>query len=103
MHAPAVRLQVQLRLLDIPWAQNILSMKGCHAILNEEGRTLFAGIRVRLGLYWAAKGSVVALLNAGTSTYNIQGPGMDAAVAISDSAHGGQSVMTADVWNRVCF
>lgn len=76
-------------------------MHSCHEIHDEDGRRLFAGIRVRLGLYWAAEGSVVALFNNGTSTFNIQGPGMDAAVTISDLANGGQTIMTSEVWNRV--
>jgi len=96
-------LQVQLQLLETPWASSILSMKGCEEKHDEHGQLVFAGIRVRLGLHWASEGSVVVLFNEGTSTYNIQGPGMDAAVTISDSAHGGQSVMTGDVWNRVCI
>lgn len=78
-------------------------MTGCEEKYDEHGRLLFAGIRVRLGLYWASEGSVVVLFNEGTSTYNVQGPGMDAAVTVSDSAHGGQTVVTGDVWNQVCI
>lgn len=76
-------------------------MNDCNKIYDSDDRLLFAGIRVRLGVYWAAQGTVVALLNKGTSTFNLRGPGMDTAVAISDSAHGGQSVLTQEVWDRV--
>lgn len=76
-------------------------MKDCEEIRDDDHRLLFAGVRVRLGMYWADQGTVVALRNKGTSTYNIRGPGMDTAVAISDSVHGGQSVFTAEVWDKV--
>eukprot|EP00892_Ulva_mutabilis_P010800 jgi/Ulvmu1/8092/UM004_0331.1 len=99
--AIAFCLKVQFRLLETAWSTSVLSMKDCNEIYDEDDRLLFAGVRVRLGIYWAAHGSVVALLNKGTSTFNLRGPGMDAAVAISDSAHGGQTVLTAEVVDRV--
>jgi hypothetical protein len=94
-------MQVQFRLLETKWPSNVLSMPECGEQRSSDGRLLFAGIRVRLGIFWAPTGSIIALLNQRTKTFNVHGPGMDAAVALSDSAHGGQTVLTQRVWELV--
>ena len=77
-------------------------MSGCGEERALDGRLIFAGIRVRLGISWAPAGSIVALLNQRTKTFNVRGPGMDAAVAVSDAAYGGQTILTQAVWDMVC-
>ena len=90
-----------MRLLETKWPGNILAMKGCGEQRASDGRLLFAGLRVRLGVSWAPTGSIVALLNQRTKTHNVRGPGMDAAVAVSDAAWGGQTILTHTVWQMV--
>lgn len=93
---------MQFRLLDTKWSNDILAMENCHEIREHgDGRLLFAGIRVRMGIFWAEAGSVVALINNDTGTFDVRGPGMDAAVTVSDSAYGGQTVLTEKVYTQV--
>jgi hypothetical protein len=98
-----VVVQVQFRLLDAKWTTDMLSMENCHEIREPgDGRLLFAGLRVRMGIFWAEPGSIVALVNKETSWFDVRGPGMDAAVAVSDAAYGGQTVLTEEVYCQVC-
>lgn len=77
-------------------------MENCQEIREPgDNRLLFAGIRVRMGISWAEEGSIVALVNNETGTFDVRGPGMDAAVSVSDSAYGGQTVLTKTVYNQV--
>jgi hypothetical protein len=81
----------------------MLSLESCHEIREPgDGRLLYAGLRVRIGIVWAEPGSIVALVNNETSSFDVRGPGMDAAVAVSDAAYGGQTVLTEAVYCRVC-
>lgn len=93
---------MQFRLLDAKWTNEMLAMENCHEI-RERGdeRLLFAGIRVRMGIFWAAPGSIVTLVNNETSTFDVRGPGMDAAISVSDAAYGGQTVLTGVVYRKV--
>jgi hypothetical protein len=96
-------VQVQAQLLNTKWTQEELAMDNCQQIWDTtNGKLLFAGIRVRMGIFWAVAGSIVALSNNDTATFDVRGPGMDAAVALSEAAHGGQTVLTDKVWKKVC-
>lgn len=94
-------MQVQFRLLETQWPASVLAMRDCGERRAADGRLLFAGLRVRMAAFWAAPGSVVALLNPQSRTLTLRGPGMDAAVAVSDAAAGGQVLITRAVWQRV--
>jgi hypothetical protein len=94
-------MQVQFRMLDTTWPASVLAMPNCGEVRSPDGRLIFAGIRVRMGIFWAKPGSIVALVNPQSRTLTVRGPGMNGAVAVSDAAHGGQIVLTREVWDLV--
>ena len=93
--------QMQFRLLEVGWPREVLAMKGCNGILDDNNNLLFAGIRVRVGIFWASPGMVIALVQKRTKTYQVTGQGMSMAIAVSDAAHGGQIVMSHEAWMMV--
>jgi hypothetical protein len=88
-------------MLDTRWPPSVLAMPNCGEVRSPDGRLIFAGIRVRMGIFWAKPGSIVALVNPQSRTFTVRGPGMNGAVAVSEAAHGGQTILTREVWKLV--
>ena len=93
-------VQVHARLLEANWPAGVYYLPGCAEERDANGRRRFAGLRVRLGISWAAAGSVVALYNKRSKTFQMRGPSMDVAVAVSDAANGGQTILTHHVQRK---
>ena len=96
-------LQVHMRLLEAKWPSDVFKLPGCAETRDALGARQFGGLRVRLGVSWADNGDVIALYNKRTKTYQMRGPGMDMAVAVSDAASGGQTIVTNVVCRKARF
>ena len=59
MQAVAFAMETQARLLEAHWPQMVLKMPQCKEVSSrEQEEPLFRGPRVRMGIHWAAEGTV---------------------------------------------
>jgi hypothetical protein len=59
VEAVAFAMDVQYRLLEMPWSRDVLRLPTCREARGPEGEVLFRGPRVRMGVHFAAEGTVV--------------------------------------------
>lgn len=51
-------METQYRLLDTSWPREVLRLPSCGEAHDKEGNLQFRGPRVRMGVHWAAEGTV---------------------------------------------
>jgi hypothetical protein len=57
---------------------------------NMDGDVIFNGPRIRMGVHWAAQGTVASHYSPAQRAWQFAGPGWAVAAEISEAAHGGQ-------------
>lgn len=84
-------VRVQRAMLGCDWPRQILSQIDGSEQLDDEGRVIFRGLRVRMGIHW---GRVNCRRNPTTKRMDYFGPAVNLAARVSDSANGGQIVVS---------
>ena len=51
-------LEAQYRLLEAAWPKEVLKLSNCREVFAADGSLLFRGPRVRMGIHWAAEGTI---------------------------------------------
>ncbi len=51
-------LETQYRLLEAAWPKEVLKLPNCREVFAADGSLLFRGPRVRMGIHWAAEGTI---------------------------------------------
>lgn len=51
-------METQYRLLDTAWPREVLKLPSCGKVLDKDGNLLMKGPRVRMGVHYAAEGTV---------------------------------------------
>ncbi len=51
-------LEAQYRLLEAAWPKEVLKLANCREVFAADGSLLFRGPRVRMGIHWAAEGTI---------------------------------------------
>ena len=51
-------LEAQYRLLEAAWPKEVLKLPNCREVFAADGSLLFRGPRVRMGIHWAAEGTI---------------------------------------------
>ncbi len=51
-------LEAQYRLLEAAWPKEVLKLTNCREVFAADGSLLFRGPRVRMGIHWAAEGTI---------------------------------------------
>jgi len=87
-------LAVQKALLSAEWSEDFVRLTPAREELDSEGCKLFRGIRVRMGIH---TGKPHCRRNPVTGRMDYFGPVVNRAARVSDSAHGGQIVITSEV------
>ncbi|KIY96019.1 adenylate cyclase [Monoraphidium neglectum] len=97
-------LGVQYRLLETSWPRRVLRLRSCRPVSRGDSNTrvlIFQGPRVRMGLHWARRGTVVHRLHHITRHRIFAGPGMQHAQDIGEAAHGGQVLISHEAWEEL--
>ncbi|RPA85420.1 PP2C-domain-containing protein [Ascobolus immersus RN42] len=84
---------VQQLLLQAPWPSQILESEHGKEITDEEGRIIYRGVSVRMGIHW---GAPVCEVDPITSRMDYFGPMVNKASRISSEADGGQITISSD-------
>lgn len=72
-----------------------LSVRASFLLLaDSDGRALFAGPRVRMGLHWAREGTVAMRFHNLTRHKVFAGPAIQITMDVSEAANGGQILLT---------
>lgn len=87
-------LEVQLALLNASWSDSLLKHRAAGLEVDKNNSKIFAGIRVRMGIH---TGIPNCRRNPVTGRMDYFGTVVNRAARISDSAHGGQVVMSDEV------
>jgi predicted ATPase/class 3 adenylate cyclase len=89
-------LGVQEALAEAEWPEALLDQENAQIEVDGEGRRLWCGLRVRMGVHsaWAE-----ASADATTDRRSYSGPIVHRCLAIASAAHGGQIVTTQALWN----
>ena len=87
-------LTVQCRLLEADWPKEILNSEDGKEILDSDGRCIYRGLSIRMGLHW---GAPVCEVDPVTKRMDYFGPIVNRAARISGVADGGQVFVSADV------
>lgn len=51
-------METQYRLLDTAWPREVIKLPACNEVFDKDGTLLFRGPRVRMGVHYAAEGTV---------------------------------------------
>ena len=78
-------LETQYRLLEAAWPKEVLKLPNCREVFAADGSLLFRGPRVRMGIHWAAEGTIAHRSAPGMRTDPGQGTSSPTA---SDHEHG---------------
>lgn len=87
-------LEVQLELNKQEWNEDLGKVAGAKTVMDSEGNTVFAGIRVRMGIH---TGEPNCRRNPVTGRMDYFGPVVNESARVSDTGHGGQIVVTSPV------
>lgn len=85
---------VQIRLLSVDWPQEILDTDDCKPVYGPDGRLLYRGLSVRMGVHW---GWPVCEVDPVNTRMDYFGPMVNRAARISSAADGGQIMASHDV------
>eukprot|EP00238_Polyblepharides_amylifera_P007032 CAMPEP_0196577262 /NCGR_PEP_ID=MMETSP1081-20130531/6347_1 /TAXON_ID=36882 /ORGANISM="Pyramimonas amylifera, Strain CCMP720" /LENGTH=1426 /DNA_ID=CAMNT_0041896137 /DNA_START=359 /DNA_END=4639 /DNA_ORIENTATION=- len=88
-------LVAQMRLLQTNWDPEICKrLPTCAQVVDSEGRLLFHGPRVRMGIHFADKSTFRTMLHTQTKHVQFAGTSHRLAMEVGDCANGGQIVMS---------
>jgi len=87
-------LAVQQDLLHASWSTQVLRLPSCGEGRDSNGKLVFAGPRVRMGIHIAKEGTFAIFRHHLTKHVQFNGPAVKLAAKIGDSAAGGQIVMS---------
>lgn len=88
-------LEVQARLLELPWPPRLLEEPDAAEVRHADGAIRFRGLRVRMGIH---VGPAEPAVNPVTNRVDWFGPTVNTAARIGDAGHGGQIVISASAW-----
>ena len=88
----------QLQLLKASWPLPLLELPAAAREKGGNGQDVFSGIRIRMGIH---TGEPNCRRNPVTGRMDYFGPDVNKCARVSDSAHGGQVVMTQEVKDRL--
>ena len=88
-------LDVQKALLYCQWSPEILALDACKTELDANGKIVFSGLRVRMGIH--TSNTVSSRVNPVTGRMDYFGAAINESARVSDSANGGQVVCTETV------
>ncbi|CCK73024.1 adenylate cyclase KNAG_0M01710 [Huiozyma naganishii CBS 8797] len=86
-------LSVQSKLLDCQWPEEITSIQDGCTVTDNEGRVIYQGLSVRMGIHW---GYPVTELDLVTQRMDYLGPVVNKAARVSSVADGGQITLSSD-------
>ena len=89
-------LDAQAALLAADWPASLLPHPEAAEILDTEGRLLFRGLRVRMGVH---VGPVDTQVDPATGRMHYYGPTVNRAARIEQAAHGGQVLASREAWS----
>lgn len=88
----------QIRLLELPWPQEILENATCVERLDDDQNTIYRGLSVRMGVHW---GEPVTEKDPITGRMDYFGPMVNRTARISGSADGGQVFVSTDFVSEI--
>ncbi|KAK9829405.1 hypothetical protein WJX72_005653 [[Myrmecia] bisecta] len=91
-------METQYRLLETKWPKEVLKLPSCKEVTSSDGEVIYKGPRVRIGIHWAAEGTIAQRLHQLTRHRVFSGPGFQVTFELSDAASGGQVLMTHEAW-----
>lgn len=86
-------LNVQLKLLDVQWPEEITSIQDGGLVTDSNGVKIYQGLSVRMGMHW---GHPVTELDLVTQRMDYLGPVVNKASRVSSVADGGQTTLSMD-------
>lgn len=86
-------LNVQLKLLDVQWPEEITSIQDGCLVTDSNGVKIYQGLSVRMGMHW---GHPVTELDLVTQRMDYLGPVVNKASRVSSVADGGQINLSND-------
>lgn len=86
-------LNVQLKLLDVQWPEEITSIQDGCLVTDSNGVKIYQGLSVRMGMHW---GHPVTELDLVTQRMDYLGPVVNKASRVSSVADGGQITLSND-------
>lgn len=89
---------VQQSLLIAPWPSQILDSEYGKEIIGSDGKPIYRGISVRMGIHW---GSPVCEVDPITNRMDYFGPMVNKAARISNEADGGQITVSSDYLTEI--
>ncbi|CAL8470951.1 g10493 [Coccomyxa elongata] len=94
-------MDAQYQLLETPWTRDVLRLPTCREVLSPDGGVAFRGPRVRMGIHFAAEGTVAHRLHLLTKHRVFSGPGFQLAQELGEVANGGQVLLSQEAWVRL--
>mmetsp|Transcript_7144 Transcript_7144/g.26763 ORF Transcript_7144/g.26763 Transcript_7144/m.26763 type:complete len:1188 (-) Transcript_7144:1488-5051(-) len=91
-------MQVQLKLLDLDWPEEILHEERCQEIRDDEGAILWRGLRVRIGMH---TGFPIVDEDPTTHRTDYFGPMVNKAARVEGFADGGGVCVSSVVWEEI--
>jgi len=91
-------LTIQQQLLEADWPKEILESPDGRETRGEDGRLLFKGLSVRIGIHL---GAPVCEKDPVTGRMDYFGPPVNRAARVSAAADGGQIVLSEDAWAEI--
>ncbi|CCD26504.1 adenylate cyclase NDAI_0H03310 [Naumovozyma dairenensis CBS 421] len=86
-------LSTQLKLLDVAWPEEITSSPNGRLVVDSQGKRIFNGLCVRMGIHW---GSPLTVFDLVTQRMDYLGPVVNKASRVSDVGKGGQITLSSD-------
>ena len=91
-------LKAQLKLVGLPWPDELLDHACAAALSDDEGQEIFRGLRVRMGIHMGAPD---CRPDPRTGRMDYLGPVTNRAARIAQAGHGGQVLLSEAVWREV--
>ncbi|EIE20201.1 hypothetical protein COCSUDRAFT_67530 [Coccomyxa subellipsoidea C-169] len=108
-------MDAQYKLLETPWTRDVLRLPTCREVVSADGVVAFRGPRLRMGVHFAAEGTVAhrhaspdtppslcgCRLHLLTKHRVFSGPGFQLAQELGEAANGGQVLLSQEAWVRL--
>lgn len=91
-------LAVQKALMESPWPEGLLMQEYATKEVDQEGKMIFCGLRVRMGIHC---GDCNSRRNPITKRMDYFGSSVNRCARVADSAHGGQVIVTDSVIENI--
>jgi predicted ATPase/class 3 adenylate cyclase len=91
-------LQTQEALLQAPWPQGVLMHPPAAEERGPQGRALYRGLRVRMGVH---VGEAERRVDGRTGAVDYFGLTVNLAARVADAGHGGQVLLSGAAWSQV--